>query len=46
LRVLDALRGFKRGRWITEIEKELGVSDRQPSAVTSVICRTPTTRST
>lgn len=28
LRVLDALRGFKRGRWITEIAKELGVSDR------------------
>src|SRR5262249_854475 len=28
LRVLDALRGFKRGRWITELAKEIGSSER------------------
>ena len=26
LRVLDELRGFKRGRWISEIAKEVGAS--------------------
>lgn len=28
LRVLDALRGFKRGRWVVEVAKEIGVSER------------------
>ena len=28
LRVLDALRGFKLGRWVTEVGTELGVSER------------------
>lgn len=28
LRVLDELRGFKRGRWISEIAKEVGASER------------------
>jgi proteasome accessory factor B len=28
MRVLDALRGYKRGRWVTEVGKEVGVSER------------------
>lgn len=28
LRVLDALRGFKHGRWITELASEVGASER------------------
>jgi predicted DNA-binding transcriptional regulator YafY len=28
LRVLDALRGYKRGRWVTEIANTLGTSER------------------
>jgi predicted DNA-binding transcriptional regulator YafY len=28
LRVWDALRGFKKGRWVTEIAEQLGVSER------------------
>ncbi len=28
LRVLDALRGYKRGRWVTEVGTEFGVSER------------------
>ncbi|MFN0252820.1 MAG: helix-turn-helix transcriptional regulator [Kofleriaceae bacterium] len=28
LRVLDALRGFKLGRWVTEVAKEIGASER------------------
>lgn len=28
LRVLDALRGFKHGRWVMEVAKEIGVSER------------------
>lgn len=28
LRVWDALRGFKKGRWVTEIADQLGVSER------------------
>jgi predicted DNA-binding transcriptional regulator YafY len=28
LRVLDALRGFKRGRWISEVAVEVGASER------------------
>ena len=28
LRVWDALRGFKKGRWVTEVAEQLGVSER------------------
>ena len=28
LRVLDALRGFKRGRWVNEIADAIGASER------------------
>jgi len=28
LRVLDTLRGYKRGRWVTEVGTEIGVSER------------------